>query len=287
MLSWGDGLALAAALAVAAGCAPRNSASAQPNGHPEAGEAALRPPEFPDRPEWDSMRAIVEQNLAILERGYGPETAMRALNNVLGALHFSGVVTLPTAEVPATEAAFAADLELRESVIEALVRHVDAGERSDEMLAKILDAKVFLEAELDALRTLGRWTAAHPAKPGHVLDAKNVRAPFIPYAPHRRPHKDIRTGTVGEGECFVVVKEIQGIKAQLVAERIPVWVEPWYARRRIVGHRIVWRLEFTPAEFVKRLSTCNGADGPEHSSHITEILEPELLNFWRFFGKGH
>ena len=81
------------------------------------------------------------------------------------------------------------------------------------------------------------------------------------------------------------MKEIQGVKAKLIPELIPVWIEPWFERRRIVGFRVVWRLQFMPAEWVKRLSTCKIDGRLEHDDHQTIVYEPLLLDLWRFYGK--
>ena len=166
---------------------------------------------------------------------------------------------------------------------------LESGDPSDEVGRALLDAKAFLEAEVDMLQTLAAWTiTVNPGTPeAEVLAKRNIRAPFIPHAPLRSPKKDIRTGVIENGECFILLKEMHGIKARLIAEIIPVWVEPWYARRRIVGHRIVWRLEFVPAEFIKKLTTCKGRGKLVHDVHQEAVLEPKLLNFWRFYGKGH
>jgi hypothetical protein len=93
---------------------------------------------------------------------------------------------------------------------------------------------------------------------------------------------------IGVNECMVVVKEIQGLKARLVVIRLPIWVEPWFARRAIVGFRPVWIWEYVPAQFIKRIVTCNDCCNKIRPEVSTEIVEhPELLDFWRFFDKGH
>lgn len=247
----------------------------------------IRPPEFPEDPKRDSMPKIIDQALTELKRGKGPKTQMQAIDNVLRALHMSGIVTMPTAGVPETEKMHAEDIAQRRRVIDAFQGHLDGGKPADEIGQMLLDAKAFLEAELDVIQTLGAWTLKHrPGTPAAKELAKhNIRAPFVPYAPLKAPQKDIRTGVIGEGQCFIVLKEIQGIKVRLIAELIPIWIEPWYARRRIVGFEIVWRLEFVPAELVKKLITCRERGKLVHSVDQREVLEPMLLNFWRFYRK--
>ncbi len=280
------GLAVLASLVLLAGCV---MAPAEEAIEPPAEEVRLMPPDFTDEPGRDSMPKIIDQALTALQRHDGPNTQLQAIGNVLRALHMSGIVIMPTAGVPETEAMFRADLGQRQRVVQTFQGRLESGDPSDEVGRALLDAKAFLEAEVDMLQTLAAWTiTVNPGTPeAEVLAEHNIRAPFIPYAPLRSPKKDIRTGVIENGECFIVLKEMHGIKARLIAEIIPVWIEPWYARRHIVGHRIVWRLEFVPAEFVKKLTTCNERGKLVHDVYQEEVLEPKLLNFWRFYGKGH
>jgi hypothetical protein len=121
------------------------------------------------------------------------------------------------------------------------------------------------------------------------LFSRQVRSPFplILGSTSAIPDEQvILTGPLRDGECAAVVKEIQGIKVVVTPRRIPVWVEPWFARARIVGFKTVWTWEFVPAEFIKTLGFCN------QNGHIaletidtTVIQERQLLHFWRFIHK--
>jgi hypothetical protein len=93
------------------------------------------------------------------------------------------------------------------------------------------------------------------------------------------------TGPLDDGQCAGIVKEIQGIKVVVTPRRIPIWVEPWFARARIVGFKTVWTWEFVPAEFIKTISVCNANGSLTTTASTQVILERELLHFWRFIHK--
>ena len=154
-----------------------------------------------------------------------------------------------------------------------------------------LEAKLWAETELDLIQTIGRWTARIPAHDLRLARPliREIRAPFIPYpwiAARQPPCERVVSDVLGPGECQVVLKELFGLKRRLVPQRIPIWVEPWAARRKIVGYHFVWRIEYVPAEFLKRVVTSNCCCGKIKRRVYTEIVEhPELLNFVSFFGK--
>lgn len=87
---------------------------------------------------------------------------------------------------------------------------------------------------------------------------------------------------IADGECSIILKEIQGVRALVRKKLIPIWVEPWYARAQIVGFRTVWVIEFVPAEFLKTISYCNVGGTVVQDVDITIVNERELLSFWRF-----
>jgi hypothetical protein len=91
---------------------------------------------------------------------------------------------------------------------------------------------------------------------------------------------------IGEGDCVVVLKEIQGVKAVVRRKLIPIWVEPWFARARIVGYRVVWVWEFIPAEFLKTISYCNAGGSVVQDVNIRVVIERQLLHFWSFLNKN-
>jgi hypothetical protein len=130
---------------------------------------------------------------------------------------------------------------------------------------------------------------------GNVVDAvlanffsRQVRSPFpiIFNSGTVVPDEQvILTDPLAPGECAAVVKEIQGIKVVVTRRLIPIWVEPWFARARIVGFRSVWIWEFVPAEFIKTISVCNN-NGLLNTTVSTQVvLERELMHFWRFINK--
>ncbi len=95
----------------------------------------------------------------------------------------------------------------------------------------------------------------------------------------------IVTDTLGNGDCAAIVKEIQGIKVVVTPRKIPIWVEPWFARARIVGFKTVWTWEFVPAEFIKTITVCNNNRTTEVSVTTAIVLDRQLLHFWRFLHK--
>lgn len=169
---------------------------------------------------------------------------------------------------------------------------------SQEDRALALDVKVNLEAEHDFIQTIGKWTVTVlPDSPeAKALIDKNLRAPFLPvtFRGSRQPKEDIFEGVIGPNECHVVVKEIHGLTAKLRCKIQPVYSEPWYARRRFVGYKKVWWIEYVPAEFIKRILTCNRGSYWRGYRTVTEVKievveEPQLLDFVRFYGgkQGH
>src|SRR5881397_44922 len=93
------------------------------------------------------------------------------------------------------------------------------------------------------------------------------------------------TQPLADGQCAAIVKEIQGIKVVVTARLIPIWVEPWFARARIVGLKTVWTWEFVPAEFLKTISVCNDAGTVTTNVSTQVVLERQLMEFWRFLHK--
>ena len=90
---------------------------------------------------------------------------------------------------------------------------------------------------------------------------------------------------IGLDECVIVLKEIQGVKAVVRRVLIPIWVEPWAARARIVGFKVTWVWEFIPAEFLKTISYCNIGGAVVQNVQTRVVLERELLHFWGFLDK--
>jgi hypothetical protein len=118
--------------------------------------------------------------------------------------------------------------------------------------------------------------------------SRQVRSPFpfILASSSLTPDEQvILTDPIGDGECAAVVKEIQGIKVVVTPRRIPIWVEPWFARARIVGFKTVWVWEFVPAEFIKTIGVCNNGGSLNVEVTSAVVLDRQLLHFWRFLHK--
>jgi hypothetical protein len=132
---------------------------------------------------------------------------------------------------------------------------------------------------------------------GDILAARQIRSPFflLPRLTTSPDEEVILPGVVGPDQCGVVVKEMQGLKAVATPRVIPIWVEPWFARRTLVGFRTIWVWEFVPAEFIKTISFCNVPKDPNDPSagrridvqvQTQLILERQLLHFWRYIDKN-
>ncbi len=114
--------------------------------------------------------------------------------------------------------------------------------------------------------------------------SRQVRGPFIiaDAGAEGIQEQVIAPDSIAPGDCAVVVKEVQGVKAVIRPVLIPIWVEPWFARASIVGFQTVWVWEFIPAEFIKSISYCNNAGIITETVQIRTIIERELLQFWSF-----
>jgi len=123
--------------------------------------------------------------------------------------------------------------------------------------------------------------------------AREVRNPFF-WWPHTQkvPHENsFVIPPLKEGECSAIVKEWNGLKVVIRPIRIPIWVEPWYARRKIVGFRIVWIWEWVPVEYLKTISICkaahcDGGSGLTQTINTVLVKERQLLHIWGFWKKS-
>lgn len=251
-------------------------------------DVMLDPPALDNAEGFDSMAEIMREGLGAFQNpALGPITRQRGLDLAVQTLEMSGITIMDTHGVEVTKKMFDDGLKMRHDIIAVADRVIKSGEATDELMAHALGVAALQKAKIDTLMTLARWTRIYePNKRNAKYLERNIRAPFLPLAPYRTPHEEIRTGEIAEGECFIVLKEIHGIKAQLIPELIPVWIEPWYERRRIVGYEVVWRIQWMPAEWVKRLSTCRIDGELIHKDHQKIIHEPLMLDLWGFFGKS-
>ncbi len=250
------------------------------------------PPAFPDNQNWDSMGRILAQQRRIVTENPDNELVGKAASIIWQTHHMSGLVVLPTPGVDETVAMHRDHIAQLEESVQVLDKRLQREPHLGGAPAQsVLDVKVSLEAELDWIQTVGLWTAeAPPDSPrAKILQKRQLRSFFIPLPipALQGPDEVVTKDVIGVCESMVVVKEIQGMKARLIAKLLPVWIEPWFARRRIVGTRIVWCVEWVPAQFIKKIITSKECCELKHDVH-TEIIEhPELLDFWRFFPKGH
>lgn len=116
--------------------------------------------------------------------------------------------------------------------------------------------------------------------------SREVRSPFFVGRPTPTVQEQVITpDSVAPGNCVVVTKEIQGVKAVIRPVIIPIWIEPWYARATIVGYETVWVWEFVPAEFLKTINYCNLDGTLSTQVNVKVVLERQLLHFWSFLDK--
>lgn len=253
----------------------------------------LAPPPFDTAANWDSMARILDEQRRIIAENPDSTLVGQAARIVWRTLHMSGIVVLPTAGVDETFEMHRNHVQQLEASIKVLEARLWKGDLAAEAGDSVLEVKVSLEAEADWIQTLGQWTAnVRPRTPqARVLNKRQLRSPFVPLPflhPLHGPEEVVTHDVIGINECMVVVKEIQGMKVRLVAKILPVWVEPWSSRRRIVGTKVVWCVEYVPAQFIKKVVTCNDCCNEIKNEIFTEIIEhPELLHFWRFFKKGY
>jgi hypothetical protein len=116
---------------------------------------------------------------------------------------------------------------------------------------------------------------------------REIRSPFHPYAAYTTPRENIMVpDSIANGECSVVIKEIQGIKSIVRPTQIPIWQEPWTSRSQIIGFDTIWVVDFVPAEFVKNLNFCNVGGNIVFDYEINVIIERQLTHFWKFLPSG-
>ena len=269
----------------------------------------------------DVMQLKLNQAIQILSTPNRPEQIyLDAIDQGMETLFMSNLVILPTQGDTEANAFFDVFLTMSTQFTQSLDKHVDgvgptnrtvAGLGTPASKAAAFEARNFLNVTREAMQVIGQQTnACDPSdritgngcqflqandEGGNVVDtvlgqffSREVRSPFPVIFSSGSVIPDeqvILTDPLRPGECAAVVKEIQGIKVVVTPRLIPIWVEPWFARARIVGFRTVWTWEFVPAEFIKTISVCN-VNGTVTTNVSTQVvLERELMHFWRFFHK--
>jgi len=116
-----------------------------------------------------------------------------------------------------------------------------------------------------------------------------VASPFLPLPPFgapdsRAPKEAQASRSIPPGGAFLAVKEVFGLKLRLWYTNIPIWVEPWYPRRRIVGFRKIWQLRWVPCEYIKSIiSNSDNYQVQPPTFNAVEYCDSRLLSYWRWF----
>lgn len=255
------------------------------------------------------MEIKLQEAIAALSApSLGNEVHLAAVDQVMESLFMSNLVLLPTGNVPEVEPAFADHIEMMNRAIGALSQHIQQPELgSDGSKSAAFEARNFIQIFREASEVVAGMTAncdplnlgtaeCAPLQAndegGVVVDSiypgfsRQVRSPFFVGAPSPVIQEQVIVSEpIADGECHVILKEIQGIKAIIRPVLIPIWVEPWFARASIVGYRTVWVWEFVPAEFLKTISYCNNAGTIAQDVEIITVVERQLMHFWSFMRK--
>lgn len=118
----------------------------------------------------------------------------------------------------------------------------------------------------------------------------NVRlaAHLVPFPRFGSPHiahERAFTGQVPDGGAHVVTKEFFGLQLRLFWRWVPIYVEPWYPRRRIIGYRRHLYVRWVPCEYIKSIVYQDSDDGSAIVPRISSQThcDHSLLYFWRYF----
>jgi len=117
--------------------------------------------------------------------------------------------------------------------------------------------------------------------------AREVRNPFfygIFLSP--TPQEDVRViPALKNKECSAVMKETAGWKVVVRPIKIPIWIEPWFARATIVGFTTVWVWEYIPMEFIKTIEYCNINSDIVQQIETEVVIDRALMHMWKFWPK--
>lgn len=252
------------------------------------------------------MQTKLNQGIELITTaGRGDETYIAGIGEGMEALNTSNVIVLPTNGVGDTDQMFSEHRSMMREFIGALTTHINNAQiGSDRTKAEAIEARNFLQLVSEALDVIGAQTRqCPPANPsgcallnqgseaGAVTDtiyagfAREVRSPFFLRPRAREPREDIIATDVKlrpDRECQSILKESKGIKVIVRAIVIPIWIEPWFARARIVGFRTVWVWEYVPAEFLKTITMCNTNGSVRTTVSTRQIIERQLMPFWKY-----
>lgn len=123
---------------------------------------------------------------------------------------------------------------------------------------------------------------------GEVGIKANLNGHLVPFPRFGSPHKPIERMTSGQvpaDGAFVVLKEFFGLRFRLRWRWVPVWQEPWFPRRRIVGYRRRLSLRLVPCEYLKSIVYERSEPGGRVTPNVVvkNWCDHSLLHFWRFF----
>ena len=248
----------------------------------------------------DAIQTLTDQNPS------SEKAVLEAVDQVMESLFLSNLVPLPSAGAPEVDPMWGDHQNAIDQAIQALNDHLNNPliPNTEDTSEAAWEARNFLQVFQEAATVIAQQTAGcdpvNPVGPGcGLLQAQDeggaivddvfpgfsaqARSPFFVGAPSRTIQEQVIVpGVVADGECSVVLKEIQGIKTVIRPVLIPIWVEPWFARATIVGFKTVWVWEFVPAEFLKTISFCNSAGSVSMDVDIVTVLERQLLSFWSY-----
>jgi hypothetical protein len=269
----------------------------------------------------DVMQIKLNQAIQTLSRpNLSEQQYLHAIDEGMEAIYTSNLVVLPTAQDPDAGDLFGMHQQMAQQLINSLTRHVNGTDAQNRTVRGLGtpgsqtaagDARNFIQVTQEAMQVIGEQTNnCNPQdqqtgagcqllraddEGGNVVDtvlgnlfSRQVRSPFplIIGSTSAIPDEQvILTDPLDDGQCAAVVKEIQGIKIVVTPRLVPIWVEPWFARARVVGVKTVWVWEFVPAEFIKTISVCNDSGSLTTTASTQVILERELLHFWRYIHK--
>jgi hypothetical protein len=117
--------------------------------------------------------------------------------------------------------------------------------------------------------------------------AREVRSPFFyGFSQSPTPQEDVRViPALKNKECSAVMKEVAGYKVVVRPVKIPIWVEPWFARASIIGFVTVWVWEFVPMEFIKTIEYCNINSDIVQQIESEVVIDRALMHMWKFWPK--
>lgn len=253
------------------------------------------------------MVKLKQSTQILMTPGMDEKVYLAAMDETMQALYMSNNVVLGgSAEADSFFDVFVT--EMIPLALRGLSTHIDSRDIGTAgSKAAAIEARDFIQVTTESMQVVKReLTKCDPNNPtgqgcdlikqddesGSSVDkivagfSREVRSPFFIRVPFREPQEQVIVPQpLSKGDCVPIIKETKGIKVVVRPMKIPIWVEPWFARARIIGFTTVWVWEFVPAEFVKTITYCN--DGKDVTKKVdTEIIkERQLMHFWKFLPK--